>query len=187
MAEPDLATLFLLPLDRLGIAYMATGGYAAILYGEPRLTADVDVVVELGPRDLPALHAAFDRDDFYAPPIEVMREESRRPAFGHFNLIHGESGLRADVYVAGDDETNAEALERRVRMDVGPGEVWVAPPEYVIAHKLKYRRDGGSDKHVRDVRAMLATSGALIDRALLADLVARLGVRAQWDEVVGGA
>lgn len=185
--EPDLASLFLLPLDRLGVAYMATGGYAAIAYGEPRLTVDVDVVVDLRPRDLRAVHAAFDVEGYYVPPLDVMAEECRRPAYGHFNLIHGDSGLRADVYVAGDDATNAEALERRRRIDVGPGEVYVAPPEYVIAHKLKYRREGGSDKHVRDVRAMLAVSGDAIDRALLADLVRRLGVRAQWDEVVGAA
>jgi hypothetical protein len=50
---------------------------------------------------------------------------------------------------------------------------------------IAYMIDGGSDRHVRDVRAMLAVSGALIDRALLAELVDRLGVRAQWDEVVG--
>lgn len=187
MPDADLAALFLLPLDRLGVPYMATGGYAAIVYGEPRLTTDVDVVVALGPREVAAVHAAFDVEDYYVPPIEVMAEECQRPAYGHFNLIHTETGLRADVYAAGDEATNAEALALRRRVDAGAGGVWVAPPEYVIAHKLRYRREGGSDKHVRDVRAMLAVSGEMIDRALLAVLVARLGVRRQWDEVVGGA
>lgn len=189
MAEPELAALFLRPLDALGVSYAATGGYAAIVYGEPRLTTDVDVVVALAPRQLAAVHAAFPEADFYVPPVEVMREECARPAYGHFNLMHHESGLRADVYAAGDEATNAEALARRLRIDVGgeAGSVWVAPPEYVIAHKLRYYREGGSAKHVRDVRGMLAASGALIDRRLLAELVGRLGVRAQWDEVVGRA
>lgn len=185
MRDPDLASLFLLPLDRTGVAYMATGGYAAIVYGEPRLTVDVDVVVALRPPDVATLHAAFDAADYYAPPIEVIAEESRRPAYGHFNLLHVDSGLRADIYVAGEEATNAEALARRRRVEVEGGSIWVAPPEYVIAHKLRFRREGGGEHHVRDVRAMLAVSGDAIDRALLADLVDRLGVRAQWAEVVG--
>lgn len=53
MPEPDLVLLFTRPLDALGIAYMVTGSVAGILYGEPRVTHDVDVVVEL-PRRLAA-------------------------------------------------------------------------------------------------------------------------------------
>ena len=34
-------------LDELGIPYMITGSVGAILYGEPRLTNDMDLVVEL--------------------------------------------------------------------------------------------------------------------------------------------
>lgn len=181
----DLESAFLRPLDATGVAYAVTGGYAAIIYGEPRLTVDVDIVVSLRPRDVEAFLRAFDPADYYVPPAEVIAEEMQRPSHGHFNLLHHETGLRADVYAVGENAFNAEVLAARRRVPLEHGALWVSPPEYVIAHKLTFRRDGGSDKHVRDVRAMLAVSGALIDRALLADLVARLGVRAQWDEVVG--
>ena len=33
-------------LERLDIPYMVVGGFAAIFYGEPRLTLDVDIVAE---------------------------------------------------------------------------------------------------------------------------------------------
>lgn len=56
----------------------------------------------------------------------------------------------------------------------------VAPPEYVILRKLEYHREGGSEKHLRDIRAMLALSLVPIDRAALADWLARLGLEAQW-------
>ena len=114
-----------------------------------------------------------------------MREEAARPRHGHFNLADKETGFRADIYLAGDDALEHWALDHRRRVQVGGMSVALSPPEYVIAHKLTFRRDGGSDHHVRDVRAMLAVSGDLIDRALLADLVDRLRVRPQWDEVVG--
>jgi hypothetical protein len=36
--------------------------------------------------------------------------------------------------------------------------LWVAPPEYVIVRKLEYFAQGGSDKHARDIRFMLAVT-----------------------------
>lgn len=102
-------------------------------------------------------------------------------------MVDNESGFRADVYLAGDNDLEHWAIANRRRVPVGELTVAVSPPEYVIAHKLTFRRDGGPDHHVRDVRAMLAASGDLIDRALLADLVRGLGVGRQWDEVVVAA
>lgn len=187
MQPVDEAAPFLSALEALGIPYMVTGGFAAMLYGEPRFTRDLDLVVALDPRGAARLHAAFDEARFYVPPVEVMRDEAARPRHGHFNLVDNDTGFRADVYLVGENKLEAWALEHRRRVDVGALTIAVSPPEYLIAHKLTYRRDGGSDRHVRDVRAMLAVSGDAIDRALLADLVGRLGVRAQWDEVVGSA
>lgn len=34
-------------LERLEIPYVVVGGYTAIFYGEPRLTIDVDIVVDV--------------------------------------------------------------------------------------------------------------------------------------------
>ena len=52
--------------------------------------------------------------------------------------------------------------------------VSVAPPEYVILRKLEYYREGGSEKHVRDFRAMLALWPVPLDRAALAGWLERL-------------
>lgn len=59
-------------------------------------------------------------------------------------------------------------------------DVWVAPIEYVIVRKLEYFREGGSEKHLRDIRAMRQVSGDLIDATRLASWVARLGPEAEW-------
>ncbi len=47
MRELSLFELFTDPLNRIGIRYMITGAVASIIYGEPRLTHDIDLVVEL--------------------------------------------------------------------------------------------------------------------------------------------
>jgi hypothetical protein len=46
-------------------------------------------------------------------------------------------------------------------------------------------RDGGSEKHPRDVRAMLAVSGEVMDRPALQDWISRQGVLQEWARVEG--
>jgi len=47
MPEPNLFKIFTVRLNKMGIRYMVTGAVAAIIYGEPRLTHDIDLVIEL--------------------------------------------------------------------------------------------------------------------------------------------
>ncbi|MFN8602710.1 MAG: hypothetical protein U0842_19780 [Candidatus Binatia bacterium] len=180
MPDPDLLTLFVRPLEELGIRYMVSGSVASTLFGEPRMTHDVDLVAFLDEDAIAALGPVFAPPEFYLPPHEVMLLEARRESRGHFNVIHVPSGLKADVYPANRDPLHAWAITRALRVPVGTLTVSVAPPEYVILRKLEYHREGGSEKHLRDIRAMLALSLVPIDRAALADWLARLGLEAQW-------
>ena len=61
--------------------------------------------------------------------------------------------------------------------------VRVAPPEYVIVRKLEFFREGGSEKHLRDIRSMQAVSGEQIDREALNEWIQRQGVQAEWNRV----
>jgi hypothetical protein len=56
---PDLLGLFIPPSNELGLTYMITGAVAAVVYGEPRLTRDLDVVLTLAPGDGARLAGAF--------------------------------------------------------------------------------------------------------------------------------
>lgn len=47
MPETDLLSLFTLPLEMAGLTYFITGSMAGMIYGEPRLTMDVDLVLVL--------------------------------------------------------------------------------------------------------------------------------------------
>lgn len=46
MHELDVIWVFLEPLNHAGIPYMVSGSVAAIFYGEPRMTHDLDLIVE---------------------------------------------------------------------------------------------------------------------------------------------
>lgn len=178
MPAPSPLAPFLEPLERLGLPYCVTGSVAASVYGEPRLTADIDVVLLLKVRDIAAFRSAFPEAAYDVPPDETLRLELARDSRGAFNLIHHASQFKADIYLAARDPFHAWALEHRRRISLEEGGAWIAPPEYVILRKLEYLREGGQDKHVRDIRFMLAASA--VDRAFVESEVARLGLQTQW-------
>ncbi len=178
MPVPSPLQPFIEPLERLGFPYCITGSVAASIYGEPRLTADIDVVLLLRAFDVVALREAFPDALYYVPPDETMIAETARPTRGMFNLIHHESQFKADIYVAVDDPLHRWALENRRRIDLDGQGIWVAPPEYVVLRKLEYLREGGSDKHVRDIHFMLAVTE--MDRDLISREVAARGLWSEW-------
>lgn len=180
MLGPDLYAHIVRPLHGAGIPYMVSGGVAAIIYGEPRLTNDVDVVVALRSDDVPRLVAAFPPGQYYVPPSEVIVAEAARPRDGHFNIVHLESSLRADIYPAGDDPLVEWGMAGHRTLAFGGGSVSVAPAEYVIVKKLAWMQAGGSDRHLRDVASILRISRDVIDMAAIDDWVTRLGLYPQW-------
>jgi hypothetical protein len=184
MSETDLFLLFVRPLNRAGIRYVIGGSVAAMFYGEPRFTRDVDMVVFLNESSIRQLPEIFPPNDFYLPPPEVIAAEAARESHGQFNIIHMDTTFKADIYPTGRDEFNAWAF-RNKRPVVYEGETLVlAPPEYVIVRKLEYFRKGGSDKHLRDIRGMLNISGEQINQADLQEWIKVRGVKAEWEKVI---
>jgi hypothetical protein len=184
MDQLDTYLIFTQPLEACDLAYMATGAVASTLYGYPRFTHDLDLVLEL-PADRAAdLARVFPLEQFYAPPDEVMRVEARRPLRGHFNIIHHDTGFKADVYLLGRDPLHVWGMAHRQRIAIDQEHgIWVAPPEYVIVRKLEYYREGHSDKHIHDIRGMLEISGESIDHENLDNWIARLNLGDEWSEV----
>lgn len=185
MPEPELFLLFVRPLNRAGIRYVVSGSVVAIFYGEPRLTHDVDFVVFLNANDIQKLLTVFPGTEFYAPPVETMLAETAREQGGHFNLIHRETGFKADMYPTGRDELNAWAFRGKRPAEFEGETIMLAPPEYVIVRKLEYYREGHAEKHLRDIRAMLAVSGDQLNRAEMSEWIQRRGLEAEWHLVSG--
>jgi hypothetical protein len=169
-------------LETLCAPYMVTGATAAILYGQPRVTNDLDVVLTLDDAGRAALLRKFPEAEFYVPPETVIRAEQARNQRGHFNLIHRETGYKADIYLTGQDPLHAWAmpLRRRLRWNENT-EIAVAPPEYVVLRKLEYYREGHSAKHPADIRAIREVTG--VDEAALTPWLERLGLTGLWQEL----
>ncbi len=182
--EPDLLELFVAPLEQIEIRYFVTGSIASTMYGEPRATHDIDLVIALAEAQIGSLADAYAEDSFYVPPPEVLRTEVLRANRGHFNIIHHASGLKADFYLAGrDDALHAWAFSNTRVYEIDKLCLQLAPPEYVITRKLEFLREGGSEKHLNDIRAMLRISAELIDREELERLISERGLQREWVEI----
>jgi hypothetical protein len=180
MPEPDLIQLFVQPLNQLGVRYLVSGSVASTLYGEPRVTHDIDLVVFLRSQETAALSKAFPSPTFYVPPPEAIVAEIGRGQGGHFNIIHTDSGLKAGFYLASRDDFYAWAFRHARRYSIWQTEVSLAPPEYVIVQKLRLFKESGSEKHLRDIRSMIAVSGDKLDKKALAGWIQEFGLETEW-------
>ncbi|MEI6209381.1 MAG: hypothetical protein WCP20_21590 [Desulfuromonadales bacterium] len=180
MLAPDMFTLFIERLDTAGIRYVVTGSVAVIVYGDPRMTHDIDLVVEVSRKQIPAIIDAFPEGEFYCPPAEVIGVECARSTRGHFNIIHHVTGFKADIYPVGNDGMLAWAIRNPRMFNLGGIVIRVAPPEYVIAKKLEYFKEGRSPKHVGDIRGMLEASADCISFEKLNELIEKQGLADVW-------
>jgi hypothetical protein len=178
MPEAELPWVFTEPLDREQIPYMIVGAYAAIAFGVFRTTNDLDVVIAVGAAVAGRIERAFPKAGFYVPPRETLVEELSRSARGHFNIIHHATQAKMDCYPVGGDSLQLWGLKNRKGIDFEGRHVWIAPPEVVILKKLEFFLEGGSTKHLNDVRGILTVAD--VDLAFIEGHVARLGLQEPW-------
>lgn len=168
-------------LNATGVRWMATGSIAAMTYGDYRATNDIDVILDLAGHEIQKLAAAFPLEEFYCPPADVIATEATRESRGHFNLIHHATGFKADIYIATREPLTQWALRHRRELELGETIMWVAPPEFVIVGKLEFFREGGSEKHIHDIRAMLRQTD--LDLVLLDKEIAERGLAEEWKRI----
>jgi hypothetical protein len=165
-------------LQALGVRWFLFGAQAAILHGAARLSADVDVTVDLGARSSRELVDELARVGF---ELRVSDAAGFVEATRVLPLLHGPSRMPLDLVLAGpglEEQFFARATERRVGDTVVP----VVSAEDLVAMKIL----AGRPRDLDDVRAIVrarrdldleAIRGTLrlLERALdRADLVAEL-------------
>jgi len=172
-------------LEAMGIDYVIWGGVAAALYGEPRFTQDMDVVVRLDYRHVARLARMLEEDGYYVS-VEAMREAMDRDPY--FNVIHLETGIKIDFHVAQRDPILDWAFEhRQVELFDESRRAVYMPPESMILTKLRAYKDSGSERHWRDIEGILRVSGAELDIAYIDREAARIGVFGTWRELLDRA
>ncbi len=158
-------------LEKARVPYMLTGSVALAVYAEPRMTRDLDLVIDIAPEAVAALGELFE-GDCYFDRDEAMDAARRR---GMFNVIHKEFLVKADFIVRKNDPYRATEFERRRRIDIGGVTVSVVSPEDLLLSKLVWAKAGQSELQMDDARR-LADAAADLDWPYIMKWAAVLGV-----------
>jgi len=168
--------------EATGIEYVIWGGVAAVTYGEPRFTRDMDVVVRLRYSEADTLTRLLEESG-YSVSVEAIRDAVDR--YFYFNAIHLETGIKVDFYVAPRDPIYAWAFKhRRMKNFDEFRQAAYMPPESVILTKLQAYQESSSTRHLDDVESILRVSGLELDLAYVHREAARIGVFGTWRELL---
>jgi hypothetical protein len=172
-------------LDRLHIPFMISGSHASSLQGEPRMTHDIDVVVDVSGDQVDALLAEFPSPAYYASREAVDQAVAMR---GMFNVIDLRAGDKIDFWMLTDDAFDRSRFGRRQRIDLDGVSVAMSSPEDTIIMKLRWGRDaGGSERHFRDALRVYEIQHAILDFGYLDHWIRVLGLTKDWSRLAVGA
>jgi hypothetical protein len=168
-------------LEKLNISYAVVGAYASSAWGEPRMTRDIDVIIQLSAEQVVPLCASFPESDFYVSSLAAHEAVHRG---SQFNVIHPSSGNKVDFMVVGQSDWSAAQLRRRMQIQFDETTCgYVASPEDVILGKLLYLREGGSEKHIRDITGILKTCKDPLDLEYVSTTAEELHVQELWQTI----
>lgn len=176
--ELDVLKFVTAQLEGAGIPYMVTGSMATNFYAVPRMTRDIDLVIELSQGDVDRVTRLFQKD-FY-----IDRDMVREAIRGHamFNIIHNALVVKVDCVVRKDTEYRREEFARRRAVLIAGQQVSIVSPEDLILSKLDWAKESRSQLQLDDVRNLLRSVQGL-DSEYLNRWVERLGLSTIYQEV----
>lgn len=136
-----------LALTSKEIPYMIIGGQAVLLYGEPRLTRDIDITLGVGFEKLSQLFELLKKLKLVAlppNPSDFVRKTWVLPT------QDPKTKIRVD-FVFSFTPYEREAIEKARDVKIGKTKVKFASPEDIIIHKLF----AGRPRDIEDVKSIL--------------------------------
>jgi hypothetical protein len=162
-------------LQKLKIPYIITGGMAVLIWGRPRFTADIDIVVELRLENVDKLTKAL----LMLGKANYIDKEMIKDALRHggeFNFIHGETGIKVDFWVLGKQPFELIRIKRGIARNILGKKVYFTSPEDLILSKLEWHQKTQSTRHLEDIQSVLEVSSKKLDMKYLKKWAEKLEV-----------
>jgi hypothetical protein len=172
MPQERLLTQVAAVLNEAGIDYVVTGSIVTSVYGEPRYTHDVDIVVAADPRLGAVLAGAFPAPRYYADARDI--EESLRKGVV-CNLIDSETARKVNFHPFKNEPFDRSFFGRRRKVVYDGVELWFPTPEDAILSKLRWARaTGDGDRHICDAFKVYELQYERLDLGYIDEWAAKL-------------
>jgi hypothetical protein len=168
------------------VTYLIGGAVALWAWGEPRTTADLDLVIDLPVESMATLSSELEKRDMLVPADIMLDLWLEDGADLPISAIHMTSGYKAEMFLLKPGDALREAgLGRRRLVDLGPalGEVYVHSPEDLILNKLRFYRISQQTKHVRDIASIVLYQAEALDATYIERWVQALSLADEWHEI----
>lgn len=167
-------------LDELKIPYYVTGGFAVSIYGRPRFTADIDIVIKMSNPQVYNFTTKL-KQIFPKGYIDENQINNALNRVGEFNIIDPESGLKVDFFISKNDAFEKECFKRSVYQNLGH-KINFTSPENLIISKLIWYRESESTRQLEDIKSVMDIQNKL-DQRYLALWINKLGLKKEWDKL----
>ncbi len=162
-------------LEKLQIKYFITGGFAVSVWGRPRATFDVDIVIQLLKPQITALAMALRK----LSTAGYINEEAAKKAIeqtSEFNFIDGDTGIKVDFWIHKNNEFDKLRFERSQVKIIDGKKIYFVSPEDLILSKLQWYKETSSTRQLEDVESVLKISNKELDKQYLKKWAKNLGV-----------
>jgi hypothetical protein len=166
-------------LEILQIPYMLSGSTAMMHYSAYRLTADIDIVVELGPDKETRLFSVLE-PEYYVPRDAVRRAISSKRMF---NVIHTRTAYKVDCIIKKTSKFQTAVFDRRRKVDFWGKDIWIITAEDLILSKLVWAKDSKSEMQFKDIKNLMRTD---YDRSYVERWLDELGIREGFELIDEG-
>lgn len=184
--DPEKLLLRVAPiLDELKIDYYITGGFAVSVWGRPRATFDIDIVVKLLAPKVVSLAKDLRRISKYGYIDEDAAQEAINLR-GEFNFIDPETGLKVDFWIEKGNTRSKLEFGRRITQKIEKTDIYFISPEDLILNKLDWHQKDNSSRHLEDVGSILKISGKKLDKKYLTSQAKNLGLAEELSKLMRG-
>jgi len=138
-------------LNSENIKYMLSGSVSMSFYTIPRMTRNIDIIIQLATSDTKKMYNLF-KDDYY------IDEEMVHNAVIHhdmFNIIHNLSVFKIDFIVRKDEEFRIHEFSNRKTIEFDGIELQIVSLEDLIISKLYWMKDTESELQKKDIISLL--------------------------------
>jgi hypothetical protein len=170
-------------LAKAEIEYMVSGSIASTVYGEPRTTNDIDIVIDPDERKLGTFLDLIDKGYYFSKTAAIDALKNR----SMFNIIDIQCGWKIDLIIKKSRPFEILEFRRKRNAEILGTHAFIISPEDSVISKLVWAKNSQSQIQLRDTLGVLVAQWDRLDFEYLKKWAQQLEVDKTLDGLIAQA